>query len=154
MTIIELGALGEFIGSIAVVASLIYVGLQVRLNSNAIRAASVIETKQLASSVSAMLSAPGMADVYLSGLKNSSDLSPTDRVLFNSLMLTLFSSYEASFFQSYYGTIPADILDPINAQAVFHLKRRGVRQWWDAGGKERFGRKFVNEIESIVDSDR
>ena len=33
MTIFELGALGEFIGSIGVVATLIYLAIQIRLNT-------------------------------------------------------------------------------------------------------------------------
>ena len=36
MSIMELGAIGEFIAAFAVVASLIYVGLQVRQNTGAI----------------------------------------------------------------------------------------------------------------------
>ena len=39
MSIIELGAIGEFVGSIAVVVSLIFVGLQLRSNTRATQAA-------------------------------------------------------------------------------------------------------------------
>jgi hypothetical protein len=46
-----LGALGEFIGGIAVVISLVYVGLQIRQNSNSVRAASQIAIKQLSSAI-------------------------------------------------------------------------------------------------------
>lgn len=153
MTIFELGALGEFIGSIAVVFSLVYVGLQIKQNSNSIRAASVIETKQLATSVSSLLIAPGMPEIYLRGMKDSSELSSEDRVLFNSLMLTLFGSYEASFFQSYYGTIPDEVQSSVNSQAVFHLGRRGVKQWWDAGGRDRFSEMFALALEAEVRGD-
>lgn len=38
MSVTELGALGEFIGSIAVVASLIFVAIQLRSNTTAVRA--------------------------------------------------------------------------------------------------------------------
>ena len=36
MTIMELGAIGELVGGVAVIASLIFVGLQVRQNTHAI----------------------------------------------------------------------------------------------------------------------
>jgi hypothetical protein len=38
MTIIELGALGEFVGAILLCASIIFVGLQIRQNTNATKA--------------------------------------------------------------------------------------------------------------------
>ncbi len=37
MTIIELGAVGEFIGAIAVVVTLIYLAIQMRQNTNALK---------------------------------------------------------------------------------------------------------------------
>lgn len=37
MSIVELGALGEFVGALGVVASLIYVGVQVRQNTRVVR---------------------------------------------------------------------------------------------------------------------
>ena len=41
MDIMELGAIGELVGGVAVIASLIYVGLQLRQNTSATRAASL-----------------------------------------------------------------------------------------------------------------
>jgi len=40
MTLAELGSLGEFLGGIAVVISLIYVGLQISQNTKAVNHAS------------------------------------------------------------------------------------------------------------------
>jgi len=39
MTIFELGALGEFVGSIAVVGTFIYLALQIRANTHAVHSA-------------------------------------------------------------------------------------------------------------------
>jgi hypothetical protein len=90
-----------------------------------------------------------MARVYLQGLKDSSSLSPEDRVRFHSLMLSLFGTYEAAFFQSYYGMIPAELQDPAHDQARFHLRQPGVKQWWEGGGRARYSQKFVEEVERI-----
>ena len=38
MNIMELGAIGELVGGVAVIASLAYVGLQIRQNTSAVRA--------------------------------------------------------------------------------------------------------------------
>jgi len=142
-----LGALGEFVGGIAVVISLVYVGFQVRQNSNSVRAASQIAIKQLSSEITTHLLAHGMARIYIEGLKDSSSLPPEDRVRFHSLMLALFGAYEAAYFQSYYGTIPPELQEPASRQAQFHLRQPGVKQWWTGGGRARFSEKFVEELE-------
>jgi hypothetical protein len=148
MTIQEMGSLGEMIGGIAVVISLIYVGLQVRQNSNSVRAASQIALRQLGTEITSQLAAPDMARIYIQGLKDLSPLPAEDRVRFYSLMLSLFGIYEAYYFQTYYGIIPQELQPkPNHAQAMFHLQKPGVKQWWDGGGRDQFSDKFVEKIE-------
>ncbi len=148
MTIQEMGALGEMVGGIAVVISLIYVGLQVRQNSNSVRAASQIALRQLGTEITSQLAAPDMARIYIQGLKDLSPLPAEDRVRFHSLMLSLFGIYEAYYFQVYFGIIPQE-LQPTHdhAQALFHLQKPGVKQWWDGGGRDQFSDKFVEKLE-------
>jgi hypothetical protein len=146
MTILEMGALGEMIGGIAVVISLIYVGLQVRLNSNSVRAASEIALRQLGTEITSQLAAPDMARIYVQGLKDLSPLPAEDRVRFHSLMLSLFGVYEAYYFQGYFGIIPQEH-QPTSNQALFHLQKPGVKQWWDGGGRDQFSDKFVEKLE-------
>ena len=81
MTIQEMGALGEMIGGIAVVISLIYVGLQIRQNSNSVRAASQIALRQLGTEITSQIAAPDMARIYVQGLK---DISPLPLLLWAS----------------------------------------------------------------------
>ena len=47
MSILELGALGEFIGAIAVVISLVFVGLQVRQNTKMVKAQTAAVDRQV-----------------------------------------------------------------------------------------------------------
>ena len=148
MTIQEMGALGEMIGGIAVVISLIYVGLQVRQNSNSVRAASQIALRQLGTEITSQLAAPDMARIYIQGLKDLSPLPAEDRVRFHSLMLSLFGVYEAYYFQVYFGIIPQELQPTRNhAMALFHLQKPGVRQWWDGGGRDQFSDKYVEKLE-------
>ncbi len=146
MTIQEMGALGEMIGGFAVVISLIYVGLQVRQNSNSVRASSQIALRQLGTEITSQLAAPDMARIYIQGLKDLSPLPAEDRVRFHSLMFSLFGIYEAYYFQEYFGIIPQEFL-PRYDQALFHLRQPGVKQWWDSGGRDQFSDKFVENLE-------
>jgi len=56
MTIIELGALGEFFGSIAVVATLIYLVIHLRQNTDALR--TTVEESISRSSQEMIMAAP------------------------------------------------------------------------------------------------
>ena len=149
MTILELGALGEMIGGFAVVISLIYVGLQIRLNSNSVRAASQIAIRQLGSEITSHLAAPDMARIYVQGLKDLSPLPAEDQVRFHSLMLSLFGIFEAFYFQGYFGIIPQEI-QPTHNMAIFHLQKPGVKQWWDGGGRDQFSEKFIEQLEQAL----
>jgi len=151
MTILEWGALGEMVGGFAVVISLIYVGLQIRQNSKSVSASSQIALRQLSTYMTSQLAAPEMARIYLDGLKNSSSLPPEDRVRFHSLMLSLFGIYEAFYFQGYFGTIPKKHQASYN-MATFHLRRPGVRQWWDDGGRDQFSEGFAETLERNADN--
>jgi len=142
-----LGAVGDFVGGIAVVISLIYVGFQVRQNSNSVRAASHIAIKQLTTEITNQICTGDMARVYVQGLKDSAGLAVEDRVRFNSLILSLFGAYEAEFYQRHFGTIPSELQSPSRQQAQFHLRQPGVRHWWDNGGRLRFSRQFVDSVE-------
>jgi len=51
MTLEDLGNIGEFVGAIGVVASLIYLALQTRQNTRAVRVASF---RQISESISAL----------------------------------------------------------------------------------------------------
>ena len=57
MSIMELGALGEFVGAIAVVISLIFVGLQVRQNTKMVRAQTATVDRQVSNEFADMATA-------------------------------------------------------------------------------------------------
>ena len=148
MTIQEWGALGEIIGGIAVVISLIYVGLQVRQNSNSVRASSQVAIRLLSTDITTQLAAPEMARIYVTGLDESSNLPVEDRVRFHSLMLSLFGVYEAFFFQVYFGLVPEKHQPTLN-MAIFHLRKNGVREWWDMGGRDQFSKTFAEKQQKM-----
>ena len=58
LTIAELGALGEFIGSILVFATLIYLVIQVRQNTKGINSASYVNAAQLFNQVNTLARKP------------------------------------------------------------------------------------------------
>ncbi len=68
MNIMELGAIGELVGGVAVVASLLFVGLQVRGSTREQRAASLQEATRETANVVQYLTGPGNSEVWLTGM--------------------------------------------------------------------------------------
>ncbi len=78
MNIMELGAIGELVGGVAVVGSLIYVGFQVRQNTLTMRSHTQFESARYWSAeVSRVAHSPDMVRIVRIGSTNIDELSPT-----------------------------------------------------------------------------
>ncbi len=105
MTIMELGAIGEFIGAIAVVVTLIYLAFQMRQNTNALKlntAGSV--TEELQEMFALLASNQELAEIFVTASQESS-LQGAERVRFNTFTHNLVRVYENAFLQWRAGVI-------------------------------------------------
>jgi hypothetical protein len=87
MTLEQLAYVGEIVASVAVVASLIYVGVQVNQNTRAVQAAAVNATTETANAIRlSIYQDPEIARIYQSGLEDVTSLSSLERTQFRLLM--------------------------------------------------------------------
>jgi len=141
MSIQDWGAIGEIIGAIAVVASLVYLAAQIRQNTQQI--VHSVESNRLAAferNIAAgnrirelIILNPELADLFMRGLKSYAELKPTDDLRFAMLMRNMFSEMQGAFIRqmsvNYDATAYAgntQILDSL-------LKNTGVREWLEFG---------------------
>ncbi len=99
MTLQDWGALGELIGGVAIIVSLIYVGLQVRHGTHATRAATAQAFTDQYISVVPPLREPDFADIYWRGLHGLNDLQGSEKVVFMSFIATFLRIFEVFYFQ-------------------------------------------------------
>ncbi len=86
MDITTLAAWGEFLGGIAVVATLIYLASQIRQNSRLLRASTTAASSQVEVAVHTLMAEqPEVARSYIAGLVDRESLSADDRQRFNSV---------------------------------------------------------------------
>ena len=99
MSIMELGALGEFVASFGVIATLIYLAVQMRQNTKAVRLNTAhAVTEELQDMFSLLVADEGMADVMLeAGQKRG--LSGAVRVRYYTFTSNLMRGYENAFLQ-------------------------------------------------------
>ncbi len=149
MTLENLGNVGEFLGAIAVVTSLIYLSVQVRQNS-ALQQASVVSavSDAVASSLSAMHDTE-TADLMIRGLAGLEPLSDVERFRFSVLMFTVFNSCQKAFYLHQSGVAPEDLWTRIQGVIRFYFENPGVHEWWE-GATDRIGPAFVDWVDQNV----
>jgi len=87
MTIAELGAWGEFLGGIAVVGGLVFVGVQLRVANREARVASNQAFANSINNLGSMLAnSTEMSDIWYRGLSGLENLEVAERVRFTSMI--------------------------------------------------------------------
>ena len=150
-----LGNIGDFIGGIAVVVTLIYLAVQVRQNTLQLRDSmklSRIQARDVAFQSfsefrSKVVSNADVAELYLSGLRDPACLEPRDRLRFNLLAGELFYLLQTSL-QRVTDLGGADVDETIRALGIESILRApGMVKWWTENRSE-----FQPEFASVIDS--
>ena len=142
MTLAELGSLGEFLGGVAVVISLIYVGIQIKQNTTAVNSASVRATIEDANSWRTLLiEHPKIAELYRKGLTQPDSLDPVERLRFRMLLDSLFDTWTWTYQQQSNQGLHAKHVRGT-------LSRPGGARYWEQE-KGRFELDFVRYIDGI-----
>jgi hypothetical protein len=144
-----IGAVAEAIGAVGVIASLLYLAMQVRAGARA----SAVESK-LASTrgytefLDSLIESPELNDLFLRGRQGTESLTPQEYIRFSNLSLKSFSIFSAGHFQFRQGTLSDSDWFENRAIVRFWLRGPGCRQWWDQVGQHMFGADFVAYVES------
>ncbi len=90
MTLQDLGNIGEFLGAVGVIVSLVYLAIQIRRNTRVVRSSAQQEIlRDMQGFISLVVSDSDTANFYELSLSDSRDLSRAERLRF-SLLLTRF----------------------------------------------------------------
>jgi len=132
LTITELGSLGEFIGAFAVVASLIYVGIQLRQNTatERVRAAQTF-TDTFNASLRPASESPVIADIIYRGTQGISNLTPSEHVQFFAFFSQTFTGYHSYFVQRQRGFLDEEYWTCYVAVLTDLMAMKGVQEYWE-----------------------
>ncbi len=132
MDITTLAAWGEFLGGIAVVASLIYLASLIRMNTKTVRASNFGEYLTGSARLGSMLVDPQTASLYLRGLDDFAGLSAEDQVRFTGLMSQEWNRANRTLHLQQQGLIDDKLIESQTHALVVFLGNPGGRQWWEA----------------------
>jgi len=131
MTLSEISQISQTLGSAAVVASLIFVGVQLRQNTKATQASSHHAVTEALNRVNLLWARNSKATrIWLSGLSDRRSLSLDDRWRFDSMMRAYLHVCETMYTQADLGAGDAGIViaEENGIKAVFSSD--GVKEWW------------------------
>ncbi len=161
MTLMELGALGEFLGSIAVLATLIYLSVQLRQNTRSIRASEKLALAQAyqtrADALQKMMVSAATSEHigaiinkltqagYSENLSSLDVLTPEERSRFRQWQIAQQTHWDNMFFQYQQGFIDEEYY-----RDSFRARVRRLAPVWQALNVDVTRKSFAEEIELLL----
>jgi hypothetical protein len=149
VTLEEIFYVSQTVASVAVVGSLIFVGLQVRGAERAQRAIMQQGRADRTSAASLTLAQPDLARIWRKGLAGDTDLTPDEFSQWMAMVRSAFLSGEDSFLQYKAGQLDQRAFDSYVAGATFFLAQPGMRAAWKVSAPQ-FGSDFRAFGDSLV----
>ena len=148
MTISELGSLGELVGSIAVVVTLVYLTTQLRQTTTAIRAAATQALDQsITENIGLWASSRENALLMDRGLDSYESLSEEESTHFHMLIAAFFLTMDSSFWSHRNGLLPEELWEREQEVLRAWLQKPGGRIAWDQKRSQVSG-PFRRHVES------
>lgn len=145
-----LGAIAELLGAAAVFITLVYLALQIRQNTKAVRAsamhASVTHIAELRRDV---YSDGEMADIYMRGGIAPESLNPVEQTRYRTLVHNMMMSQVNTYAQVRYADLPEDSWTSQAPIIRRVLGNPGGRWFWKSFSHE-FDEHFRDEIDAIL----
>ena len=142
----------EIIGVIAVLVGLVFVGLELRQNSDLLR---ITATQTLAAEYSDALEVMSYEEeaacIYAMGVNGLGNLNDVQRLRFFVHMFLIFRSAEQLHYYSLEGMVENRVWRGFERQLVEVANLPGVREWW-AIRKTWFSDEFQKYIEQVIEN--
>ena len=145
----SIGAAGEIIGALAVVATLFYLSIQIRQNTLSVRASSFQAGVDSINAINTLVAgSQENARLLRLGMEDPKTLSDDDLFQFNMLCLSLFRVYENLHYQSEKG-VGMELWAAIGQDLPTMLSQQGVQSWWSTNPYA-FTPAFTQLVESSL----
>jgi len=150
MSLDDLGNIGELVAAIGVIASLIYLAVQIRQNTRSVRAATHHSSARSATETQNVLAqSTDAARVFLVGSREPGELTEEERLRFDSVMLSIFMWFEDAFFQYQQSMVDLEYWEGREQALLSQLKRPGTASWWTRRSNF-FARSFVAYVDQLA----
>ncbi len=141
------GAIGEILGAVGVIATLGYLAVQIRQNTDSVRATSELGlSQQSADWMSRMAAQPELSRIYDAAADDPTALTPDELSRFNWVIGELFMIYEGHYHLYSRGHITESSWKGKERVMQGFLQNPVIAEWW-AARITPFSDEFYNHIE-------
>lgn len=127
----NLANLGDFVSAIVVVVSLVYLGYQVRQNTESLRTENYARVLDRVANMQARLSADAVfSELIARGAADPARLTAGERVQFTWTFYEMFGAFEFMFHQAGSAALPTEVWKRWSETMSWWLSLPGVKAWW------------------------
>jgi len=150
MTIQDLGSIGELVAALATVATLVYVAIQIRANTNAVQSAAAQSVHEAFATWYRMIAADAsLAKVAAGGLRDYSSLSEVDRSRFIATYMAFLSCSQDAFIKWREGSLSEELWMGWELVMMNLVNAPGGKEFWGERGYL-FGERFRDHVENVI----
>ena len=132
LTIQDLGSIGELIAAVATIATLVYLAIQIRANTSAMRAESRRSSNTQAQNYSAAIgTSKEAASVLRRGLGDFDSLDPDEKTQFQFLLSMIVSQADNASVEFELGITDRAMFDTNISASLRMLATSGGRRYWE-----------------------
>ena len=149
MTLADLGNIGEFIGAIGVVGSLLYVGYQIRQNTIATNRANARSSATDHARALLGIQDEKVADIVFRGIDDLDSLTPVEQYRFDLAVTVWLEALEQAFADYDAKTYPENFIDVHRTRIAAVIGTAGGTVWWSKR-KFWYTQNFRNIVEELL----
>ena len=132
MTLQDIANLGEITGAIATICTLLYLAIQIRDNTRAMRAeARRSDITSEASAYSSIVDSRDVAELFQNGLVDPSTLDRSDRIRFGFLLAPFITHFQLEFLEHQEGLRDPVFFNRNLSSRLRFLRTPGGRDFWE-----------------------
>jgi hypothetical protein len=144
-----IGAIAELLSGVGVLATLIYLAMQIRQNTDSVKESNYRNQTDRSIEHSRFVSGtPGMMSIYHRGMSNYSDLAQEEKWQFGTYMFSMFLDFQEGYHLHVKGRSEASYWKSMENNIFFYLSKPGGRAWWNSQGAKMLNEEFVNFVNS------
>ena len=152
MWIVELGALGEFISSIAVLVTLVYLAIQTRQAQQALQSASLhTAIATMNQNTQNVVASREYTEIVLKGLANE-ELAVSEWFRFILWLTGMFHVFQQHYLDSQRGLGDRRVWAAEERAMRDMLGNPGVARWWHEAPARPFTDVFVDHVNAVLES--
>jgi hypothetical protein len=139
-----IGAIAESLGALGVIASLIYLGMQLKNNAAASRVESKIATlKMLTEFNDKFIHYPELYEIWTRGKSGTETLTDEEYSRFFHLNMNSFWTISAGYYQNVTGKLSDGDWTEVESILDSWMVNKGIRTWWSRHAGSKFNPDFI-----------